>query len=208
MSEGYKSSYTFDNTLNGSVPSLVQSLPPDSPDGGPGDGSAFGGAASSNHSGASDGLGRLARLGSSHGSGSGADGVLASPGGRSRRSLSTEGLRGRSISSSSSRRRRSQSIGGSGANVTSSGSSRPSLRPSASLMGDLKREEAMDRLYERMEAAARRKVLKAARRYKLVSFSNVSSIFASFSLKGLVLLLNHVPRRLPPSQSTLRATYS
>jgi hypothetical protein len=40
-------------------------------------------------------------------------------------------------------------------------------------MGDLRREEAMDRLYERMEITVKRKVLKAARNYVLVSFSNV-----------------------------------
>ncbi|PVF93440.1 hypothetical protein CPB86DRAFT_109321 [Serendipita vermifera] len=162
MSEGIKSTYTFDNTLNASNPSLVQTIPPVAPDGGPGDnsviGNGIGGGSSSNASGSS---GAAAP-----------DNLLASPGKRSRRSMSTEGLRGRSTSSSSSRRRRSQSIGGSGKGVTSSGGSKASLRPSASLMGDLKREEAMDRLYERMEAAARRKVLKAARRYKLVSFSN------------------------------------
>jgi hypothetical protein len=42
-------------------------------------------------------------------------------------------------------------------------------------MVDLQLEEAMDRLYERMEIAVKRKVLKAARNYVLVSFSNVST---------------------------------
>jgi hypothetical protein len=43
---------------------------------------------------------------------------------------------------------------------------------------DLRREEAMERLYERIEASARRKVVKAAKNYRLVSFSNVSILFS------------------------------
>ncbi|CAG8740587.1 3864_t:CDS:2, partial [Acaulospora colombiana] len=126
MSEGIKSTFTFDNTINGSVPSLAQTIPPDTPDGGPGDNSAIGGVASSNHnSAATNGLGRILGIngGGSNApgsSGAAAEVLLASPGKRSRRSMSTEGLRGRSTSSSSSRRQRSQSIGGSG-KVTSSG---------------------------------------------------------------------------------------
>lgn len=42
-------------------------------------------------------------------------------------------------------------------------------------MRDLKREEAMDRLYERLEANVKRRVLKAAKNYRVVSFSNVSA---------------------------------
>lgn len=49
-------------------------------------------------------------------------------------------------------------------------------------MGDLRREEAIDHLYERMELAVKRKVLKAARNYVLVSFSNVRASFFTLLL--------------------------
>jgi len=41
------------------------------------------------------------------------------------------------------------------------------------MIRDLRREEAMDRLYERMEQTVKRRVLKAAKNYRVVSFSNV-----------------------------------
>lgn len=81
------------------------------------------------------------------------------------RSLSSENLgeRGRSPTSSGPHRR----------GISVEGRLPSSSRPSESVMGDLRREEAMDRLYEQMEITVKRKVLKAARNYVLVSFSNV-----------------------------------
>jgi hypothetical protein len=65
--------------------------------------------------------------------------------------------------SSSSSHRRGQSVSG----------ERPPSNRSDSMIRDLRREEAMDRIYERMEQTVKRRVLKAAKNYRVVSFSNV-----------------------------------
>ena len=72
--------------------------------------------------------------------------------------------RGRPKSASSSHKR-GKSVSG----------QRPTSNRSDSIIRDLRREEAMDRLYERMEATVKRRVLKAAKNYRVVSFSNVSA---------------------------------
>ncbi|KAG8836300.1 hypothetical protein FRC17_007451, partial [Serendipita sp. 399] len=79
------------------------------------------------------------------------------------RSISSERLRGRSQSSTSSKGR-ARSLG--------PGGKRPLSQATESVLSDLQREEALDRLYERMEASFRTKVQKAAKNYRLVSFSN------------------------------------
>jgi len=80
---------------------------------------------------------------------------------------STEfGTRGRSGTPSSSHRR--------GETVSGQRQRSPS-NLSDTIIRDLRREEAMDRLYERMEASVRRRVLKAAKNYRIVSFSNVGT---------------------------------
>ena len=83
------------------------------------------------------------------------------------RSLSSENLHAsRGCSPNSNRSRaRSQSTGG---------GRPPTLYSSESELGDLRKEEAMERQYERIETSVRRKVHKAAKNYRLVSFSNVS----------------------------------
>lgn len=89
--------------------------------------------------------------------------VVGTP--RLTKSLSSEDLHashGYSPTSSTSRTR-SQSTGG---------GRPPTLYSSESELGDLRREEAMERLYERIETSVRRKVHKAAKNYRLVSFSN------------------------------------
>jgi hypothetical protein len=78
------------------------------------------------------------------------------------RSSTELALRAGSPSSSSSHRR-GQSVSG----------ERPPSNRSDSVIRDLRREEAMDRLYERMEQTVKRRVLKAAKNYRVVSFSNV-----------------------------------
>lgn len=74
--------------------------------------------------------------------------------------------------SSSRGRPRSASASRNRAQSVSSGQRRPPSNRSDSIIRDLRREEAMDRLYERMEANVKRRVLKAAKGYRVVSFSN------------------------------------
>ncbi|KAG9054158.1 hypothetical protein FS842_005927 [Serendipita sp. 407] len=100
------------------------------------------------------------------------------------RSISSERLRGRSPSSTSSRGR-ARSLG--------PGGKRPLSQATESVLGDLQREEAMDRLYERMEASFRMKVHRAAKNYRLVSFSNGNILddkdpLSFYSLKPFELL--------------------
>jgi hypothetical protein len=67
------------------------------------------------------------------------------------------------------------------------------------MIRDLRREEAMDRLYERMEQTVKRRVLKAAKNYRVVSFSNVCIRFPDYSVSPLGSILGLILMSLKPT---------